>query len=66
MSYTKQFDLNIKDIDLVEDALRTKISILSENLDQNKHSIKDITNLLAKLHQQKTWYKPKKGFYISG
>ena len=66
MSYTKQFNLNIKDIETIEDALRTKISVLSENIDQNKKSIDAAYKLLGKLHQQKTWYRPKKDVYISG
>ena len=55
--YNKTFELNISDIDLIENLLR------SNTTESNSASYE---KLLAKLHHQKTWYRPKDGTYISG
>lgn len=65
MSYNKKFTLNIGDIALIEDSLRTRMSQLNEN-EVNKDEIAALNQLLAKIHHQKTWYKPKDTAYISG
>lgn len=53
MSYNKNFELDINDIDLIETALRSMpIS-------------REIHELLGKIHNQKIWYRPKDD-YIGG
>lgn len=66
MSYTKYFNLSIEDINILESALRFQRSHLVEDTENNKKTIHDINELLAKIHHQKTWYKPKDSPYISG
>jgi len=57
MAYNKKFELNPDDIDLIEKALRISMSYG----EKEKCII-----LLAKLHNQKRWYRPKDGIYVSG
>ena len=54
--YNKEFKLNPKDIELIENALVKYPS--------NDRS--EITKLLAKLYHQKVWYRPEDETYISG
>lgn len=68
MSYKKQFDLNVSDIDLIETCLRKELHIRSENYQEQvkqenveemksaKHGVSEITELLGKIHNQKIWY----------
>lgn len=66
--YNKNFNLNIKDLELIETAIDCKInSLLSLKHDKSaKEQIIQLHELKGKLHNQKTWYRPKKGVYISG
>ena len=54
--YNKEFKLNPKDIELIENAL---VQYPSDDRSE-------ITKLLAKLYHQKQWYRPKDETYISG
>ena len=54
--YNKEFKLNPKDIELIENAL------VQYPLDDRS----EITKLLAKLYHQKVWYRPEDETYISG
>lgn len=62
--YNENFTLNPKEIDLIEHAIREQISRLSTaNLSANpvvgsSHDalIKDLHELLGKLHNKKIWY----------
>lgn len=65
MSYNKNFTFSIGDIALIEDSLRTRMSKLNDDI-ANQEEIDCINQLLAKIHHQKTWYKPKDTTYISG
>jgi hypothetical protein len=75
MKPTTHFELSVKDVLLIEMALTDKIRSLSVlNTQKNttatassmiNEEIKKINDLLGKLHNQKTWYRPK-GTYISG
>jgi hypothetical protein len=49
-----QFKLSVRDLELIEMALL--------NMEQTP----DVRALLGKLHNQKNWYRPKDGIYISG
>lgn len=82
MSYNREFELDIDDIDIIEIALKKQLSRLSENrltliestikpaheissVAEIDEKIKQINNLLGKLHNQKTWFRPK-GTYVGG
>ena len=68
MSYKKQFDLNVSDIDLIETCLRKELHIRSEHyqeqvkqdnaeeMESAKQGVSEITELLGKIHNQKIWY----------
>ncbi|MEP1587307.1 MAG: hypothetical protein ABJR46_00480 [Tateyamaria sp.] len=67
--YNTNFELNIQELDLIEAALRR--SKLAQTQDDLKSSDADdearqIHNLLGKLHNQKTFYRPTKGTYVGG
>lgn len=69
MAYKKQFNLNVSDIDLIEACLRKELHVRSEKyqeqvklenveeMDDAKHGVSEITELLGKLHNQKIWYE---------
>lgn len=59
-AYNTLFELSIKDIDLIECALR---SALAEEQAVDRQSIID---LLGRLHNQKTFFRPREGVYIGG
>jgi hypothetical protein len=54
-----KFNLNVKDIELIESAL----FLAQANADEAGK--REIQNVRAKLHHQKIWYRPKKD-YVSG
>ncbi|GFO76484.1 hypothetical protein BPLS_P4284 [Bathymodiolus platifrons methanotrophic gill symbiont] len=63
-TYNKQFELSIKDIDLIERSLRFQISHLAstESSAQTKESIEnhnkiiELMGVLSTFHNQKIWY----------
>ena len=60
MSYNPSFRLNPKQLDIIEDALRAEMSRSTRpDCDRSVASAKEINELLAHLHHQKSWYKPK-------
>ena len=82
MSYNRDFELDIDDIELIEYALGNQLLRLSENrlalvqstikpeheissVQEIDEKIKQINNLLGRLHNQKIWYRPK-GTYVGG
>lgn len=67
--YNTTFELNIDDLDLIEDALRrTKLEQTQTALKAGKgdNEARQIHELLGKLHNQKTFYRPAKGTYVGG
>ena len=71
MKPNKKFDLDVRDIEIIEQALRAKagrrgLAIaqgeVSEKLKEEMHEIQE---LLGRLHDQKIWYRPK-GFTPGG
>ncbi len=66
------FDLNVRDIEIIEHALRAKagrrgLSIAQgETSDKLKEEMDEILELLGRIHDQKVWYRPKNKTYISG
>ncbi len=72
MGYNRQFDLSLDDIELIENALRYKQKSLSIDdapelwLSEKEERLKQTQELLGRLHNQKQFYRPKKGSYVSG
>ena len=69
---TTKFTLSIRDVEIIEQALRAKagrrgLAIAqgntSEELRKEMHEILDV---LGRLHEQKKFYRPNKGTYVSG
>lgn len=71
MKPNKKFELNIRDIEIIEDALRAKagrrgLSIaMGETSEHVKEEMHEIQELLGRIHNQKNWYRPKNKF-VSG
>ena len=66
-----KFELSIEDIQIIEDALRAKAGrrgmriMQGEDQDQLHEEMKQINDLLGRLHNQKNWYRPAKN-YVGG
>ena len=54
MKPNTKFELSVKDIELIENALHT--------VEQTQ----EVRELLGRLHNQKNWYRPKDKVYVSG
>lgn len=54
MKPNTKFDLSVRDIELIEQAL----------LEQEP--TREVQELLGKIHNQKNWYRPTKEIYVSG
>tara|TARA_B100001121_G_C18240271_1_gene412408 strand:- start:25 stop:246 length:222 start_codon:yes stop_codon:yes gene_type:complete len=73
MKLNKNFEFDMRDIDTIEMALRKKVAELSQKLMNGKGDeedlraeMKEMSGLLARIHHQKNWYRPKEEIYISG
>jgi hypothetical protein len=72
MKPNTKFNLSIQDIEIIERALTAKAGrrgmriMNGEDDDKLKQEMRDIQNLLGRLHQQKNWYRPAKKIYVSG
>ena len=73
MRFNKNFEFDMRDIDTIEMALRKKIAELSQKLMEDKADSKDLraeiremSELLARIHHQKNWYRPPDEIYVSG
>ena len=65
-----QFELSVKDLDIIETALYNKMSRRSQSLTEvydevDKRELDEIRDLLGRLHNQKQWYRPKNN-YVGG
>ena len=66
------FKLSIRDIEIIERALSAKAGrrgmrlMKGEDNDQLKEEMREIQNLLGRLHEQKVWYRDNKTVYVSG
>ena len=82
MKPNTKFEMSVRDIDMIERALRDRQCKVStyrleltqkdikskEELKKSKLAVQElheISDLLARLHDQKNWYRPKK-VYVSG
>ncbi len=73
MKLNTNFEFDMRDIDTIEMALRKKVAELSQKLlvgkgdaEALRDEIKNMSELLARIHNQKNWYRPKKEIYVSG
>jgi hypothetical protein len=78
--YNSKFDLTVSDIDLIEVALHRQRSDLSarvvtdagapdpaaESASDDDTTLRHIHDLLGRLHNQKVFYRPRRGAYIGG
>ena len=72
--HNRNFELTISDIDLIEAALQRTRDSLADASQQvqgiaghnREDSLRQIHDLLGRLHNQKIFYKPKDGVYVSG
>ena len=66
------FKLTVKDMKIIETALQNKLSRRAERIMQGEDAdiiqteAREIRELLGRLHNQKNWYRPSKGIYVSG
>jgi hypothetical protein len=79
-TYNRTFQLTINDVDLIEEALRARgrelCSMRRALSDENPAGMESIRvierdqrageELLGRLHQQKTFYRPKGSVYVGG
>lgn len=67
-----KFELTVRDIEIIEQALRAKAGrrglaiAQGETSPQLKDEMLEIQELLGKIHNQKVWYKPKNKFVPGG
>ena len=75
MKPNRNFDFNVEELALVEDAMRYRIRRLlnrrgtvkkKSSCDIIDAELKQINTLLGKIHNQKIFYKPKSGFVGGG
>ena len=59
-----KFKLTVKDVDIIEKALYNMILHYSQK--QDFESVKQVTDLLGKIHNQKNFYRPNDDKYVSG
>jgi hypothetical protein len=72
MKPNRTFELSVKDINIIETALRNKVGRRSQRIIEGEDpemlqtEAKEILDLLGRLHDQKQWYRPKNGVYVGG
>jgi len=68
--YNRNFELSTDDLELIENALRANKFALSQTVLKEGEAadgdVRQIHDLLGRLHNQKTFYRPAKGAYIGG
>jgi hypothetical protein len=69
--YNRNFELSVEDMELIEDALRrTKRELAEKSVEaaesETDDTVRDIHDLLGRIHNQKVFYRPRKRTYISG
>jgi hypothetical protein len=73
MKPNTKFELSVKDIEIIETALRNKAGRRGqalwnnpENSEKLKSEADEILDLLGRLHHQKVWYRPTNKTYVGG
>lgn len=67
-AYNNTFAIDLDEMDLIEDALRSEIQSLVAEPDtafEKARKMRAVKELLGRLHNQKVFYRPKSG-YIGG
>jgi len=69
--YNKQFEFTIDDLELIEDALHRSKRALSdcqqgEAAQADEDLLRDIHDLLGRIHNQKVFFRPREETFISG
>ena len=68
----KKFNLSVRDIEVIEQALRAKagrrgLAIANgETSPQLREELRELQDLLGRIHDQKVWFRPKDKTYVSG
>ena len=68
----EKFNLSIRDIEIIEQALRAKagrrgLAIANgETSPQLREELRELQELLGRIHDQKVWFRPKDKIYVSG
>jgi len=66
MKPNKKFDLSVRDIEVIEQALRAKAGrrglaiAQGDASEQSRAEMHEIQELLGRIHNQKNWYRPSK------
>lgn len=64
MKPNKKFDLSVRDIEIIEQALRAKAGrrglaiAQGDASEQSRAEMHEIQELLGRIHNQKNWYRP--------
>ena len=67
-----KFELSVKDIKIIEEALNNKVNRRSQRILEGEDpeilqtEAKEIRDLLGRIHNQKNWYRHSKGVYVGG
>jgi len=66
------FELSVKDIKIIEEALNNKVARRSQRILEGEDpeilttEASEIRDLLGRIHNQKNWYRPQQGVYVGG
>ena len=72
MKANKKFELSVRDIEVIEQALRAKAGrrglaiAQGETSPELREEMLEIQNLLGRIHEQKIWFRPKNKTYVGG
>ena len=67
--FNTKFELSVSDMTIIEDALRASKLAKSQEVKKKpmeKQNVREIHELLGRLHNQKNFYRPSNGIYIGG
>ena len=71
--YNSNFELTVEDMDLIETSLRqTKAELaaqfnkVGDSAADSDEAVRQIDDLLGRLHNQKVFYRPREGAYVGG
>lgn len=75
-AYNPKFELTVEDVDLIETALRQSKKELSSQVieaeddagaeQDHDGTVRQIHDLLGRLHNQKVFYRPRSSAYVGG
>lgn len=72
MKPNEKFELSVRDIEIIEHALRAKAGrrglaiAQGETSEKLREEMHEIQELLGRIHSQKNWYRPKDKFVPGG